>query len=192
LDSQDLEIQLCEYGFLKPYCQRVKESISQKRFFHVLRVTKLAAEIAKANNFEQESFEAAVLAAFLHDIAKELPDKEMFELAPAILEMEKVDSKVVHGRAGRELAKNWGVKSEAVLEAIAGHVTGVEPDKRIGMVVYIADVAEPGRGVNAEIGEMAKTDLSKAYKAALNTKVNYLKLKGKVVHPSTISILEEM
>ncbi len=192
MDSQDLEIQLCEYSFLKPYCQRVKNTISEKRFQHILRVAELAATIAKANDFSKEDFEAVVLAAFLHDIAKELPDQEMFELAPPELEMEKADSKVVHGRAGRELAKRWGVKNQTVLEAIAGHVTGVEPDNRVGQVVYIADLAEPGRGVNGEIGELAKSDLSKAYKAAINTKVNYLKLKGKEVHPSTISIIEDM
>ena len=47
------------------------------------------------------------------------------------------------------------VEDEEVLEAIEGHVYGVSPDHKIGMALYVADVSEPGRGVNRDIRELA-------------------------------------
>ena len=56
--------------------------------------------------------------------------------------------------SGWALAASWGVRDEEVLEAIEGHVYGVDPENGIGMALYVADVSEPGRGVNEEIRDL--------------------------------------
>lgn len=94
----------------------------------------------------------------------------------------------LHGRAARVLAESWGVEDSEVLEAIEGHVYGVCPDCWIGMAVYIADVSEPGRGVNADIRELALGGhLMRAYQEAVACKVNYLQSKGIALHPRTLA-----
>lgn len=110
----------------------------------------------------------------------------MLELATPENEIERNHPLALHGRAGRRLAEAWGIEDEEVLEAIEGHVYGVRPDHGIGMALYIADVSEPGRGVNHEIREMALSGrLEEAYQKAVVCKVDYLQKKGITPHPRT-------
>ncbi len=175
-----------------PYWQRVMRQLSQKRYEHVLRVLALADKIAQANNFSKDEQCATAKAAILHDVARELSSEEMFKLAPPELSAEKSCHLTLHGKAGRKLAQNWGVKEESVLGAIEGHLFGVSPQNTVGMAVYVADVSEPGRGVNQDIRELALRNLERAYQRAVISKVSYLQSKGKVVHPNTIKVYDEV
>lgn len=182
----------CSRANIEPYCDRVKQLVTPKRFEHILRVASLAEAIARANDFSTGELRASVLAAVLHDAARDLPVRELLELAPAQSEVERRHPLSVHGRAARSLAERWGVNDERVLDAIEGHVFGVSRDNRVGMAVYIADVSEPGRGCNAEIRELAMKNLFRAYQRAVDTKVRYLKAKGKDVHPATLQVHREI
>ena len=73
-----------------------------------------------------------------------------------------------------------------------GHVFGVPADDEVGMAVYVADVSEPGRGVNAELRELALRDLAAAYRKAVVCKVEYLRDGGKAIHPSTMRAYESL
>jgi predicted HD superfamily hydrolase involved in NAD metabolism len=178
----------CNRPSIAPYCDRVKTLVTPKRFEHIVRVATLAETIARANKFTPDELRATCLAAVLHDAARDLDPEEMFRLAPPETDMEREHPLSVHGRASRRLAEKWGVTDERVLEAIEGHVFGVAHDNRVGMAVYIADVSEPGRGVNADIRELAMTNLFRAYQRAVDSKVNYLRSKGKAVHPATLEV----
>ena len=190
--SQELENKLCNYPFLQKYCKQVKDSLSRKRFDHVLRVTDLASQIAANNDFSQEEYEASILAAFLHDIARELSKEDMFLIAEPEIKAEEEHFMMLHGKAARKLAQTWGVDNLDVLESIEGHVLGVYPSNKIGMAVYVADVSEPGRGVNDEIRELALLDLCAAYRQAINVKISYLQSKSKAIHPHTLKIYKEI
>jgi len=190
--SQELENKLCNYPFLQKYCKEVKNSLSRKRFDHVLRVTELASTIATSNGFSKTEVEATILAAFLHDIARELSKEDMFLITKPEIKAEEKHFMMLHGKAARKLAQSWGIDNLDVLESIEGHVLGVYPSNKIGMAVYVADVTEPGRGVNDEIRELAFLDLCAAYKQAINTKINYLKTHSKEIHPHTLRIYEEI
>ena len=174
------------------WCRKVRELLSSERFAHVMRVTELAEAIARANDFTASEVETTVLAAVLHDSARELPPGELFRLAPPRLQLEVEHPLTVHGRAGRKMAEQWGVKDEAVLSAIEGHVFGVSLDNRPGVAVYVADVTEPGRGVNHDIRELAFTDLNSAYCRAVHATVDYLNSVGKPVHPETMRVHGEI
>jgi predicted HD superfamily hydrolase involved in NAD metabolism len=161
--------------------EKVRALVRPERFAHILRVAALAKEIAEKNGLDGER---AYLAGLLHDAARDLPEEELLSLAPPENEVERAHPLSLHGRAARRLAEGWGVEDEEVLEAIEGHVYGVDPQNGIGMALYIADIAEPGRGVNGEIRELALAGrLSEAYRLAVANKVNYLQKKGVPIHP---------
>lgn len=165
--------------------EKVRDQVKPERFAHILRVADLAAEIARANRLDAEK---TYLAGILHDAARDFSVEQLVELAPPENELERKHPLALHGRAGRRLAQEWGVEDEEVLEAIEGHVYGVSPQHKIGMALYIADVSEPGRGVNHDIREMALGGrLEEAYHKAVICKVNYLQSKGIEPHPRTMA-----
>ena len=124
---------------------KVQSLVRPERMEHIRRVAELAREIARNNGLDPER---AYLAGLLHDAARDLPEEELRRLAPPENEVEEAHPLALHGRAARALAASWGVRDEEVLEAIEGHVYGVDPENGIGMALYVADVSEPGRGVN--------------------------------------------
>lgn len=182
----------CDRSSIRHYCVRVKQMVSPERFKHIERVTVLAETIARANKFNDHELRATSLAAVLHDAARDLDEKRMFELAPPETPLEANYPLSVHGKASRALAESWGISDERVLEAIEGHVFGVSFANRVGMAVYIADVSEPGRGVNDDIRDLAMKNLFRAYQRAVDSKVRYLRSKGKPVHPNTLQVYKEI
>jgi HD superfamily phosphohydrolase YqeK len=74
-----------------------------------------------------------------------------------------------------------------ILEAVEDHATGPRVGNGVSACVYIADVSEPGRGVNADIRELALRDLQGALQRAIVSKVTYLQGRGIEVHPRTLA-----
>lgn len=170
--------------------QKVQALVRPERLAHILRVAELAREIARNNGLDEEK---AYLAGLLHDAARDLPEAELRRLAPPENPVEEAHPLSLHGRAARVLAREWGVRDEAVLEAVEGHVYGVDPENALGMALYIADISEPGRGVNGEIRALALAGrLSEAYRQAVRNKVEYLTAKGVPVHPKTLAVYHSL
>jgi predicted HD superfamily hydrolase involved in NAD metabolism len=182
----------CSRSSVAPYCERVRALVTPRRWAHIERVAILAETIARANGFREDEVRATALAAVLHDAARDLPDERLLDLAPPANATERAHPITLHGRAGRALAASWGVTDERVLNAIEGHVFGVPPGDRIGMAVYVADVSEPGRGVNDEVRELAMRTLPRAYRRAVRSKVDYLRSRGKPVHPTTLEVHDQI
>jgi len=182
----------CSRSSIAPYCERVRHLVSEARWAHVLRVADLADAIARANDFSEDERRATVLAAILHDAARDMSDADLLDLAPPGDDTERNHPITVHGRAARALAERWGVIDTRVLDAIEGHVYGVTPGNRIGMALYVADVSEPGRGVNQDVRELALRNLPRAYRKAVRTKVDYLRARGKPVHPKTLEVHDQL
>ncbi|HET8986232.1 MAG TPA: bis(5'-nucleosyl)-tetraphosphatase (symmetrical) YqeK [Trueperaceae bacterium] len=172
---------------LTAYRELVRSSVGPERFAHIERVVDLAKRVGEANRFSPEELARVELAALLHDAARDLDDAELLRLAPPENQVEIDHPLSVHGRAGRRMAEQWGVTDETVLEAIEGHVFGVPLANRVGTAVYVADVCEPGRGVNHDLRELALSDLDAAYRQAVAVKVDYLRRSGKEVHPATLA-----
>jgi len=179
---------VCADPEVAAYCRRVRDLVSQDRFEHIRRVTETAVDIAIGNGLPETEVARVALAAILHDAARDLPDEELLRLAPPTSELEAAHPLMLHGRAGRRLAEAWGVTDATVLQAVEGHLFGVPPGHLVGMCVYVADVCEPGRGVNTDMRDLAMHDLEAAYKRAVAAKVEYLKATGKPIHPVTQGI----
>lgn len=171
------------------WLERVRLMVRPRRFEHVLRVAALAHEIALANGLDAQR---AYAAGVLHDIARDLPDSELLRLAPPECDIDAAHPLAVHGRAGRALLTRWGYQDCTVLEAVEDHTTGPRPGNSVAEAVYVADVSEPGRGVNAEIRELALRDLHAASELAIVSKVTYLMGRGIRVHPRTARVYEQL
>jgi len=182
----------CQRASIAPYCERVRAMVTEERFRHIMRVAALAETIGIANGFSRGELRATSLAAVLHDVARDLDEAKLLELAPPEHPIESEHPLALHGRAGRVIAVAWGITDERVLDAIEHHVSGPRPGDRVAMAVYVADVTEPGRGVNRDVRELAMRDLPRAYRRALQSKVRYLRSHGKAVHPRTLKVHDEI
>lgn len=174
---------------LSAWCERVRLMVKPRRFEHVMRVAHLARDLAAANGFDAER---AYAAGVLHDIARDLPDRELLRLAEPECEIDAAHPLALHGRAGRILLERWGWTDRIVLEAVEDHTTGPRPGNLVAAAVYIADVSEPGRGVNDDIRELAHHDLGAALTLAIGSKVRYLQGRGIRVHPRTLRTFESL
>ena len=182
----------CERSSIAPYCERVRRLVPPERYAHVMRVAALADAIALANGFSRDERRATALASVLHDVARDLSEERLLELAHPEFPVEERHPLAVHGRAGRAIAVSWGVIDERVLDAIEHHVCGPRFGDRVAMAVYVADVSEPGRGVNDDVRALAMRDLGRAYRRALECKVRYLRSHGKAIHPRTLKVHDEL
>lgn len=191
-NATPLQLDVCASAELAPYCIRVRELVSAERFGHIERVTETAVAIAEANGLSRVDRDRVALAAILHDAARDLPDEELLRLGLPVDEFEASHPLTLHGRASKRLAETWGVTDPVVLEAIDGHVFGVPLGHRVGMCVYVADVCEPGRGVNDDLRELAIHDLESAYRRAVASKVEYLRATGKAIHPDTLAVFNSL
>jgi predicted HD superfamily hydrolase involved in NAD metabolism len=175
-----------------PYLRKVEDLVTAERFRHIRRVAQLALQVARANGFTREDQERVLLAALLHDAARDMSDEQLLNLVSPENAVEESHPLAMHGRAARRLAEGWGVRDEVVLGAVEGHVFGVEVGDHVGAAVYVADVSEPARGVNADVRELAMTDLWAAYRKAVTCKVEYLRSEGKEIHPATLRAYESL
>lgn len=172
--------------------QRVQLMVKPKRYEHVQRVALLARQIAESNGLSAEQAEQAYAAGILHDIARDLPDTELLRLAPPECEIDAGHPLALHGRAARTLLSRWGYPDDVVLDAVEDHTTGPRCGSPVSACVYIADVSEPGRGVNHDIRELALYDLNAALNRAIVSKVTYLQGRGIPVHPRTLRCYESL
>jgi predicted HD superfamily hydrolase involved in NAD metabolism len=171
------------------WAAKVRALVKPERFDHIVRVAELASEIAAANNLDSSK---AYLAGILHDVARDMSGEDLLRLAPPESDMDTKHPLIVHGRAARVLLERWGFTDVDVLDAVEEHTTGPRAGRPISVCVYIADVSEPGRGVNHHIRELAFTNLERAYRESLFCKVHYLQSKGKPIHPRTMAAYERL
>jgi predicted HD superfamily hydrolase involved in NAD metabolism len=171
------------------WAAKVRPLVKPERFEHIVRVAELARDIATANGLNAEK---AYLAGILHDVARDLSGEELLQLAPPESDMDIAHPMIVHGRAARVILVRWGFTDLEVLDAVEEHTTGPRAGRPISVCVYVADVSEPGRGVNDHIRELAFEDLERAYRESLFCKVHYLQSKNKPVHPRTMAAYERL
>ena len=169
---------------------KLKDSITKKRFIHSLNVMELAAELAAAHGIDQEK---AAIAGLLHDCAKNIEADESLRLCEEfqidIIDVEKLQPKLLHGKVGAVLAtKEYGVDDEEILDAIRHHTLGRENMTTMDKIVFIADYVEPGRNFEGieELRELAFTDLDKTMVISLDNIIKHIITKEVLIHPVAI------
>lgn len=169
---------------------QVATQLTPARLAHTKRVIEQARVLAQRHHGDTVEAE---IAAVLHDCARDLPMEVQLKHAASfgivVAEIERANPAVLHAWIGAELAKSqYGVTSEAVLNAIRWHTTG-RPDMTIlEKVIFLADYTELGRQFpGVELArKLALEDLDSAMLLALSQTIEYVVKRGLILHPITV------
>lgn len=167
---------------------RMKDTLSDFRFGHCLRVEKVSRGLAAEYHGDVER---AGLAGLLHDYAKERSDEEFIDviknkhLDPKLL---KANNAIWHGIVGAEIIKDeLGIYDEDVLNAIRRHTVGATNMTQVDKCVFVADFIEPERdfpGIK-EARAYADKSLDAAVTFELKHSIAHLVSKNREIYPAT-------
>ena len=158
--------------------EEVRSRLKKSRAEHTFGVRDTAVELAEKYGFDKNKAETAAL---LHDIAKYVDDETMLEFAhrngitdPVLLDKPNL----MHGMIGAEIAeKEFGITDREILSAIECHTFGKENMSMLDKIIYLSDIAEPGRtyfdGIK-EIRDLMKNNINEAMLAALKSSIRFI------------------
>ncbi|HCW04152.1 MAG TPA: phosphohydrolase [Clostridium sp.] len=168
----------------------LQDKLSVKRYKHVLGVRDTAVKLARTYGEDEEK---ALLAAILHDCAKNMGDLELIKLVkdhgyiPDKIELKA--PQLLHGRAAAIVAKNeMGIVDSSICDAVTYHTTGREAMSSLEKIIYLADYIEPCRdfpGVEA-LRRESFINLDSAMLMSLENTIRYILDKGQLLHTNTI------
>ncbi len=177
-----------------------KKNLSHKRYEHTCNVRRLAVKLARAHGAHEEigSDDIKILAALLHDIAKELARDRLLQIFTenAII-AENVTQRpfpVWHGVAAAILAQTeYGVDDPEILSAIRCHTTGKAGMTQLDKIIYLADMASEERTYPEapQLRKHALEDLDRACIEGLGLSIGWLKAAGKPVDEATLQAYAE-
>ncbi len=173
------------------------EHLSDKRYRHTERVVEWSIKLAQRYQADVKTVE---LAAYLHDIAKQMTFDDMI----ALIKQDKAEAidpyfydmpQIVHATAGACLAKaKFGISDKKVLNAIKYHTTGRANMSDIEAIIYIADATEKGRNYPKLKAHRAaaKTSLQVALRIISADTIRYLIDVKRTIHPNTVALYNQM
>ena len=108
--------------------EKVKNTLSEKRFYHSKCVMEACIELAKIYG---EDVENAKIAGIVHDIAKEIPKEDRIKLADGkygikLDEVEKESKGLIHAKLGAAICEKDLGLSKDICEAVKYHTTAKE------------------------------------------------------------------
>ncbi|HEY9821586.1 MAG TPA: bis(5'-nucleosyl)-tetraphosphatase (symmetrical) YqeK [Candidatus Sericytochromatia bacterium] len=168
------------------------DNVPASRLQHILGVEQMSVELANHYHLDVEK---AAQAGLMHDLAKYFKPNLLLQMARNEgIEVDPVceaTPHLLHADVSAIVARDeFGVRDEAVLEAIALHTLGRPGMSDLSCVVFIADTLEPGRGETPELEALRQVSFSNLYKALWLTcdySLRYLLDSHCSIHPRTIS-----
>ena len=162
------------------YKNKLKSTLSEKRYKHSLGVCDEAVKLAEKYGADTEK---AYTAGILHDCAKGYDTDEQIKLCQKY-------GVVLHAPLGAKIAKaEYGVNDKDVLDAIMCHTVAKENMSLLDKIIYIADMIEPMRdfvGVE-ELRKAAYENIDMAFILGLKQSIVFNAQKNKIIHPNTLS-----
>ncbi|MCI8648753.1 MAG: HD domain-containing protein [Anaerotruncus sp.] len=142
---------------LKKLEKLAKSTLSEKRFHHTACVVKQAYKLAK---FYGCDVYKAEVAAWLHDICKEMKQEEQLKWLTKygiILDsIQRSQPKTWHGMAACGYMKfELGIEDEEILRAVRYHTTACGEMHMLDEVIYLADLTSEERDY-ADVKHMRK------------------------------------
>jgi len=118
----------------------VKNTLSEKRYYHSKCVMDMCEKLAIRYNVDLETAKKVGIA---HDIAKEMPEEEKFRYIKKnnikIEKIEKIHTGLLHAKIGADIGiKRYGFTKE-MADAIKCHTTGRKNMTMLDKILYIAD-----------------------------------------------------
>lgn len=169
----------------------LKANVPDTRVRHILRVEKMAIDLASCHKLDLEK---AAKAGLMHDLAKFFRPMRLLQMAQKEgLMLDSVDianPHLLHAEVGAIVARDqFGVFEPDVLQAIRDHTLGSPGMSPLSCVVYLADGLEPGRGDTHELEELrclSRQDLDQSIWRLADYSLRHLLDSRHSIHPRTV------
>ena len=172
----------------------IENNLSQKRLKHTYSVATEAVRLASEYGEDRKKAE---LAALFHDMFRGV-SKEASNMYVRHLGLDKKyldNTNLAHGKIAAEIMKkDYGIKDEDILNAVAYHTTGRAGMSRLEKIIFLADAIEPGRDYPTveETRELAYRSLDEACVNSLQRTIEYIREKGGFLDPDTIHASKDL
>lgn len=128
--------------------RQLKKLLSKKRYLHSKAVEKRAVELAA--RFSPEDCERAAVAGLMHDVCKDMSEKQQLALIARgniVLDPVSVRSpQVLHAPAGSAwLQRELKLQDGEILNAVRYHTTGRGGMSVFEKIIYLADLTSEDR-----------------------------------------------
>lgn len=172
----------------------LKKRVPEKRYEHCKRVAKTAVELAETYGVDEKK---ARMAGLLHDWDKgQSLDEERRRVTEFGLDIDPLVVTdmpyLLHGpTAAAALGRDYPELGTDVLQAISRHTQGARNMTPLDMVVYIADLIEPGRSykrVKAVRNAVGTVSLEELYFLAFKNVYEFLISQNRMMHPVTAEL----
>ena len=173
----------------------LRENLSEKRFKHSLCVADAAKRLAEINGADHDK---CYLTGLLHDICKELPKREQFEMVLRsdfeIPQAEINAPKTHHAIAGAVFVKEkYGITDPDILSPIRWHTVGKGGMNLYEQIMYMADLVSDDRDYNGieEIREITYRNLKRGLYEAFKWMIEENLEKCRIIPQSTFDAYNE-
>lgn len=171
----------------------LRERLGEEALEHSLRVGETARDVARSYGVDPAE---ARLAGVLHDWDRELDHESLLAAASASGHepnaAEKNSPRLLHAHTGAAALREAFVGiSPAVAQAVERHTLGAVEMTPLDMVVYVADMIEPGRsypGVDAMRSAVGSIPLDELFADAFLCTVMHLVESRRHIHPVTVAV----
>ena len=176
--------------------KEVQKRLPLNRFKHAERVAEMSIALSKIWGGDPEKL---ICAAYLHDIARDIPEKELIKIAKEnkykISEIEYKKPVLLHSIVGAIIAgKDFGITDQSILNAIRYHTTGRKGITINEAIIYIADFTEYGRTFKEAkiVREISFKNLKEAVLKETEFNTCFLMSKRKPIHPYSIEMFNDL
>jgi ribosome-associated protein len=168
---------------------QVKTRLSAGRLTHTLAVVQAAEQLAIRYGV---GVPVARLAALLHDWDRDLPLDELMAAAERHgIEVPESPERLLHAFTGAQaVAGEFADLPPEVVRAIERHTLAAAGMSDLDMVVYVADLIEPGRRypeIERLRGLVSHLPLHQLFQAALEATFVYLTSRQRAIHPQSLA-----
>lgn len=174
----------------------IRSKLNADRFNHSLNVADSAKELALRYGADADK---AYTAGLLHDVMKNAsPEEQLGVLSEAGIELmpvERENKKLWHAMAGAAYVKFvMGIDDRDIIRAVRYHTTGRAGMSLLERVVYLADYISADRNYNGveDMRRLCQADSDEAIIYALTFGIPDLVSKGRVIHPDSIDLYNEV
>ena len=172
--------------------EEVRKSVSEARYQHSLGTMQKAKELAEL--YGEDPLEA-MLTGMVHDIAKEMTKEQYFlycvQNKIEMDEFDKIQSVMLHGKIGADIAKKKYHFTKEMQNAIYYHTTGRANMTKLEKIIYLADKIEDTRENTQELEQiknLAKRDMDEAILWDIDhITIPKMIRQRKMIHPNSIS-----
>ena len=174
----------------------IRSKLTADRFNHSLNVADSAKELALSYGADADK---AYTAGLLHDVMKNASEEEQLgvlsEAGIELMPVERENKKLWHAIAGAAYVKFvMGIDDRDIIRAVRYHTTGRSGMSLLERIVYLADYISADRNYNGveDMRRLCKSDSDEAILYALTFGIPDLVSKGRLIHPDSIDLYNEV